>query len=145
MDKEKAFQICSLSVLIGINMTIIAQYGLLTILTAFLIFHICVLFRLIPYKMVWGGRLKSDTEMYRFEIFSIFINSFFLFVILVQAGVLNFNLQRNLMTIILWAMSVLFLFNTIGNITSKNKIERRLFTPITIILTVFLIILALTN
>ncbi len=122
-----------------------AQYGLLIVLTLFLILHICVLLKFIPYNIVWGGRLKSDIEMYRFEAISILMNLFFLFVILVQSGFLVIGFPKIIMTVLLWAMTILFLFNTFGNIMSKNKIEQRLFTPITIILTIFSLILAWTN
>jgi hypothetical protein len=122
-----------------------AQYGLIVILSLFLVLHICVLLKFIPYNIVWGGRLKSDTEMYRFEVVSILMNLFFLFIILVQSRFLVIDFPKVVMTVILWVMTILFLFNTFGNIKSKNKIEQKLFTPITIILTIFSFILALTN
>jgi hypothetical protein len=49
------------------------------------------------------------------------------------------------MKIILWIMTIFFAFNTFGNILSKNKLEKRLFTPIAILLTVFSLVLALSN
>jgi hypothetical protein len=122
-----------------------AQYGLIVILSLFLVLHICVLLKFIPYNIVWGGRLKTDTEMYRFEVVSILMNLFFLFVILVQSGFLIIDFPKIIMTVILWVMTILFLFNTFGNIKSKNKIEQKLFTPITIILTIFSLILAWAN
>jgi hypothetical protein len=122
-----------------------AQYGLLIVLSLFLVLHICVLLKFIPYNIVWGGRLKTDTEMYRFEVISILMNLFFLFIILVQSSFLVIDFPKVIMNVILWVMTILFLFNTFGNITSKNKIEQKLFTPITIILTIFSLILALTN
>jgi len=122
-----------------------AQYGLIIVLSIFLILHICVLLKIVPYSIVWGGRLKTDEEMYRFEIVSIIINIFFLFVILIQSHFLTIDFPKKTMTIILWVMTALFLVNTFGNAISKNKIEKKLFTPITIILTIFSLILALTN
>jgi hypothetical protein len=126
-------------------MTMVAQYGLVSILSVFLIFHLLVLSKIIPYTIVWGGRLKSDKEMYRFELLSFLINSFFLFMILLHSSILIFNVPDIIMTTILWVMTALFAFNTLGNIVSKNHWEQRLFTPITIILTLFSLILALTN
>jgi hypothetical protein len=122
-----------------------AQYGLIIILSFFLVLHFMIFLKFIPYNIVWGGRLKSDTEMYRFEIVSILINLFFLFIILVQASILTIDFPKKTMTIILWFMTAMFVFNTFGNVKSKNKIEQIYFTPITIILTIFSIILALTN
>jgi hypothetical protein len=127
------------------NMTDVAQIGLIVLLSASLVFHFGVILKIVPYKIVCGGRLKSDTEMYRFEIVSVLINCLFLFVILVQSGMLFVVVPQKIMTVVLWIMAALFLFNTFGNVVSKNRMERLLFTPLTIILTIFSLILALTN
>ena len=121
-----------------------SQYGLIVILSFFLVLHICILTKIIPYKNVWGGRLNSDKEMYQFEIVSILVNLFLLFIILVQSEFLSIHFPKSMMSILLWTMTVLFLFNTYGNIISKSKIELKVFTPITIILAIFSLILALT-
>lgn len=123
----------------------IAQLGLLILLSLFLVLHFIILLKLIPYHLVWGGRLKSDKEMYRFEIFSILINLLFVIVILVQGNFLTIDIPKKIIAYALWLMSGLFLLNTLGNITSKNKLEQRLFTPITILLAIFSLILALSN
>jgi hypothetical protein len=123
----------------------IAQIGLLILLSMFLVLHFIILLKLIPYNLVWGGRLKSDKEMYRFEIFSILINSLFVIVILVQGSFLTIDIPKKIITYALWLMAGLFLLNTLGNVTSKNKLEQRLFTPITIMLAIFSLILALSN
>jgi hypothetical protein len=122
-----------------------AQLGLLILLSLFLVLHFIILLKLIPYNLVWGGRLKSDKEMYRFEIFSILINSLFVFIILMQGGFLIIDIPKKIITFALWLMTGLFLLNTLGNVTSKNKLEQRLFTPITILLAIFSLILALSN
>jgi len=129
---------------IGINMIAFSQYGLIVILSFFLVLHICILTKIIPYKNVWGGRLNSDKEMYQFEIVSILMNLFLMFIILVQSEFLSIHFPKSIMSILLWAMTVLFLLNTYGNIISKSKIELIVFTPITIILALFSLILALT-
>lgn len=123
----------------------VAQGGLVIILSVFLILHICIILNFIPYNLVWGGRLKGDKEMYRFEIVSILINLFFLFIVLVQSHFITIDFPKTIMTILLWGMTALFLLNTFGNAISKNKLEQKLFTPITILLTFFSLILALTN
>lgn len=126
-------------------MIIIAQWGLLILLLMFLILHFIILLKLIPCNLVWGGRLKSDKEMYRFEIFSILINSLFVIVILMQMSFLTIDIPRKIITYALWLMTVLFLLNTLGNVTSRNKLEQRLFTPVTILLAIFSLTLALAN
>ncbi len=122
-----------------------SQYGLLFLLSFFLVLHVLILLKFIPYNLVWGGRLQSDIEMYRFEMVSIVINLFFLFIILVQSSIITIDFPKKTITILLWLMTALFALNTLGNIKSKSKVEQIYFTPITIILTIFSIILALTN
>ncbi|PSR54499.1 hypothetical protein AHMF7605_13765 [Adhaeribacter arboris] len=122
-----------------------AQSGLLILLSLFLVLHFIILVKLIPYNLVWGGRLKSDKEMYRFEIFSILINSLFVSVILVQGNFLIVDIPNKIITYALWLMTGLFLFNTLGDLTSKNKIEQIFFTITTILLAIFSLILALSN
>ena len=123
----------------------IAQYGLLILLSLFLLLHFSILIKIIPYNLVWGGRLKSEKEMVRFEIFSILINSLFVIVTLTQMNLLTIDMPKNVITYSLWLMTGLFLLNILGNVTSKNRLEKRLFTPITILLAIFSLILALGN
>lgn len=126
-------------------MASIAQFGLLILLSLFLLLHFLILVKIIPYSLVWGGRLKSDKEMYRFEIFSILINLLFVIVVLVQANFLVISIPGKIITYVLWLMTGLFLLNTLGNAISKNKLEQKLFTPVTMLLTIFSLLLALAN
>ena len=59
----------------------IAQFGSLIIYSLSIVFHLLVLIKIIPYKMVWGGRLKSDIDMYKFEAVSLTVNLLFLFIL----------------------------------------------------------------
>lgn len=126
-------------------MVFIAQIGLIVTLSILLIFHFLIVLKIIPYTMVWGGRIKTEKEMYRFEVVSILINLFFLFVIVMHLNILPISFPKIIMKSILWVMSFLFAINTLGNILSKNKFEQRLFTTITILLTIFSLILASTS
>ena len=123
----------------------IAQLGLLVLLSLFLLLHFAILVKIVPYNLVWGGRLKTDNEMYRFETFSILVNALFLIVVLVQANLLAVDLPKKIIQYALWLMTGLFLLNTLANAISKNKLEQRLFTPLTLLLTIFSLILALSN
>ena len=62
-----------------------------------------------------------------------------------QMSLLTIDIQKNVITYSLWLMTGLFLLNTLGNVTSKNKLEKRLFTPVTILLAIFSLTLALAN
>jgi membrane protein DedA with SNARE-associated domain len=43
----------------------------------------------------------------------------------------------------LWVMFCLFLFNTLGNILSENHLEKIIFTPVTIVLSLLMLVLIL--
>lgn len=120
-----------------------ALIGLFTIFSLAIVFHLLVIAKVIPYGIIWGGRLKTETEMYRFEAVSLAVNVILLIVVLLKADFLPFHLSENAFKVVFWVMSTLFLLNTVGNILSKNKLERAIFTPITILLTFFSIVLAL--
>ena len=121
----------------------IAQFGSLIIYSLSIVFHLLVLIKIIPYKMVWGGRLKSDTDMYKFEAVSLTVNLLFLFILLVQSNYVALSIPSNILTYAFWGMAALFLLNTAGNLLSKNRMEQMIFTPITILLTLFSVVLAM--
>ena len=121
----------------------IAQTGLLSIFILTIIFHLLVLIKVVPYSIVWGGRLKSDSDMYKFEIVSLILNVFFLFVILLKSSYLNINVHQDILTGILWVMAILFLINSIANLFSKDKLEKIIFTPITVVMTILTLIICL--
>ena len=102
-----------------------------------------VIVRVIPYTIVWAGRLNSDIEMYLFETVSFLLNAFFLFVVLIKTNYTKTRISTRVITGLLWAMGFLFFLNTIGNLFSKSNFELLLFTPVTAILCVFSIITAL--
>ena len=93
--------------------------------------------------MVWGGRLKSDNEMYRFETISIVLNLILIFIVLVEAGYINLHLEKRILSFMRWSMLAFFLFNTVSNALSKNKMEQKLFAPLTILMALFSLILTL--
>lgn len=121
----------------------IAQLGSLIIYSLSIVFHLLVLIKIIPYKMVWGGRLKSDTDMYKFEAVSLTVNLLFLFILLVQSNYVALSIPSPILTYTFWGMAALFLLNTAGNLLSKNRMEQMIFTPITILLTLFSVVLAM--
>jgi hypothetical protein len=122
-----------------------AQIGLLLILSISIVFHLLVLAKIIPYKIVWGSRLKTDADMYKFEAVSLVLNIVFLFIALLKSNFINIDFPETILNYILWGMVVLFSLNIIGNLLSKNSLEKMIFTPMAILLTIFSLILALAG
>ncbi len=119
----------------------LAQIGLISIYSLTIVFHLLVLMKVISYKIVWGSRLKTDSDMYKLETVSVILNVFFLIVILSISNYIPFTINESVLTILLWIMAALFLFNTVVNMLSKNRLEKLIFTPVTIILTILTVIL----
>ena len=97
---------------------------MLWLIAAITIFHMAILFKLIPYEITWGGRLKSDAEMYVFESISLAINFFLVFVLLIKGEYVKQILPLKMVNIVLWAFLVLFILNTIGNLVAKTNFEK---------------------
>ena len=97
---------------------------MLWLVVAITIFHMAILFKLIPYEITWGGRLKSDYEMYVFESISLAINFFLGFVLLIKGEYVKQILPLKIVNLILWAFLVLFILNTIGNMVAKTNFEK---------------------
>jgi hypothetical protein len=103
---------------------------LLSVVTAF---HISVLIGVVPYTIVWAGKLKSLEEMYVFESISIAINLFLMAVILQRFRFLRPLVNDGVLDFILWLFVLLFSLNTIGNLFSKSIIELILGITLTLV------------
>ncbi|MDP1814897.1 MAG: hypothetical protein Q8K92_10655 [Leadbetterella sp.] len=106
------------------------------------IFHFLVIFGIVPFQNVWGGRLKTQEEMLKFEAFSVVLNLIFIAVVLVKAGFWKVKISPKIISILLWIMTILFALNTIGNLFAVNDLEKYIATPITFILSILCFILA---
>ena len=115
----------------------IAIYGLICTLGPMILFHILILTGVVPFSMVWGGRLTNKSEMIGFETISIISLLIMLFVVAVHAGLVRIRVQSIVLKIAFWVMAGLFLLNTLGNMQSLNETERLIFTPVTFLLFLF--------
>jgi hypothetical protein len=105
----------------------ISKYSIklfLGLLLVVILFHICIILKIIPYNIAWGGRLTNDTEMYVFETTSILINIFLSIILLMKGNIIEYKLSDKVITIILWTFFVIFILNTIGNIFAKTTFEQ---------------------
>ena len=108
---------------------------MLILLIAIMLFHILVLIQVIPYTIVWAGKLKDIAEMRSFETVSILINTLLIVVLLFKAKYIQNNVPVKILNGIIWLFAMLFALNTIGNLFAKTKFELFVFTPLTLIFT----------
>ncbi|GAB2955904.1 hypothetical protein GCM10027048_22460 [Hymenobacter coalescens] len=121
----------------------VATYGLLSILALVVGFHLLVMARVIPFAIVWGGRLPDESRMLAFETVSVLLNLLMLAVVGIRAGLLKLRVHCRLINGCLWGMAGIFLLNTAGNLLSANAFEKAVFTPLTLLLALFSLRLAL--
>jgi len=105
---------------------------LLGIFSMVIVFHVCVLTKIIPFDIAWGGRLKNNSELYVFETISIFVNLTLIATLLIKGGYVKFQIKEKVINIILWVFFFIFIINTIGNIFAKTNFEK-LFSVLTLI------------
>ena len=120
-----------------------AAIGLIVIFSFTIVFHLMVMMKFIPYAIVWGGRLQSEAEMLRMETVSIIMVVFFLMVVLAKTEIIRIRVPGGFINTALWVMFGLSAANTIGNILSASYLEKIIFTPVTILISTFILILML--
>ena len=115
----------------------------IVLMVLLIIFHILIMIRIVPYDIVWGGQIKDDVSLMKFEIFALVISFLFLVIVLVKIDYLKFRKFRKITNIAVWIIFVFFLLNTVGNLALGVTLEKLIFTPITIILSVLIFRLAI--
>lgn len=97
--------------------TIRVLIGLLVLVIAF---HCLIVFKIIPFDIVWGGRLKSDQEMYVLESISIILNLFLIWMLSLKSK----SIKHKFVDIALWIFFAFFSLNTIGNLFAHTNFEK---------------------
>jgi hypothetical protein len=120
----------------------LSAYTLISLFCLITVFHALVLLQIIPFTIVWGGRLKTESDMYVFESISLIINICMLVVVLSKKEIIHLNIPPKMITVALWLMCLLFFINTLGNLNAIDPFEKIVFTPITLLLSLTSLILA---
>ena len=110
----------------------VAVKVMLGLLSMVILFHLLIIIEMVPYKIAWGGKLQTDGQMYVFEGFSILINLFLLFILLIKGRYIKPQLSERTIKIVLWIFLILFILNTIGNLFANTHLER-IFALLTLI------------
>jgi hypothetical protein len=104
--------------------------GLLSIV---ILFHSLIMLRIIPYEIVWAGKLKSIEEMLVFETISILVNILMIFTFAIKANYMKGRMPMRFINGVIWFFVAVFALNTIGNLFSENWIELVFGTSLTLI------------
>jgi hypothetical protein len=115
---------------------------LLTIFGVLLFFHSLIIAGIIPYKFVWGGKIKNNKMKIKMELISIFTLLISAAIVSLKLEYLRFINNDMIISTSLWVLFVLFCFNTLGNLNAKNRIEKYVFGFLTIVISLLILKLA---
>lgn len=115
---------------------------LLTVFSALCVYHLLILTGIIPFHYVWGGRLESAEQMYRFESVSLMIN---VLLVVVVYRRFKYGMRSMAMAVFLWFFTALFMLNTLGNLLAESMLEKLIFSPVTALCAFLLFRLTIKN
>lgn len=115
----------------------IALIGIISLLSAVSILHLGVLIGIFPRDWVWGNRIQTKKQILLLEMAALVISFIFIWITLQFGQYIHPIIPKNELQTIIGIMGIFFAFNTLGNLMSKNKFERYIFTPLSTLLVCF--------
>lgn len=120
-----------------------AGTAVIVLLAVLALFHCAVLSGIVPQEHVWGGRVAASGSLIFLEIVALIITLLFLFIVVVRVRLALHNSLHGVVRLALWVMTIYFIGNIAGNITSLSGWERAVFTPLSTLLAAGCLILAI--
>jgi hypothetical protein len=121
----------------------LASNIIISINTIMLVMHVLILLKVLPYHFVWGGRLRSDTDLIILESISVVVQTLFISIIAVKAGYVFRGKFKKTVKVGIWVLFGIMVLNTIGNLLSNSGMETMVMTPLTTVLAVLVFRLAI--
>ncbi len=117
---------------------------LLSLMALLTIFHLLILFKIIPSDIVWGGKvIDGSTNINMMELIAIIVTLVFIVIITMKTYYLESIRFRKAINIAIWIIFVYMVLNTLGNLMSDNIFEQLIFAPITFIMSLLTLRLAI--
>lgn len=119
-----------------------------TILLVFMflltIFHLLIIFNVIPADIFWGGQIKdTSTNVLLMELIALVVTLVFILIIAVKIS--KSAKYRKLVNSGVWVIFIYLILNTLANLASGHFIEKAVIAPITLIMSFFALRLAIDN
>jgi hypothetical protein len=108
------------------------------------LFHILVLLNVIPANIVWGGQIGGvPSNLVTLETVALLVTAFFILIVAAKTGYVQSGRLSGAVNIGVWLIFAYLVLNTLGNLASGISFEKLVFAPITIILALCALRLAL--
>jgi hypothetical protein len=115
--------------------TKVAGNLLLGVLGLLAVFHILVLFSVLPAGIVWGGAIQnSTTSLIPLEMISLLVTLLFAVIIEAKAGYIKAFRFQTAVNIGVWAVFAILLLSMVANFASGVAFENLIFAPIAVVL-----------
>ena len=118
---------------------------LMMIFGVLIVFHLLVISGVIPYDIVWAGKIQSPTELLRMETVSLILLGLSTAMVALKIRLININIPQLVIDVGMWVLLALFVLNTIGNFLAESPVEKYGFSILTIIISYLLFKLAVRN
>ena len=113
----------------------LAGYILLAAMGLLAVFHILVLLGLVPSNIIWGGQIgDSSANLLVLETIALVVTAVFAAVIAARMGHIKTGKLKPVVTVGMWVVFAYLVLNTVGNLASGVSVENLVFAPITIVL-----------
>jgi len=96
---------------------------LMGLLSLVILLHLGILFQLIPYDIVWAGKIDSLEAMYLLETVSLILNGTLMLVLYLKLKHLKQAMPTPVVDVILWIYVVIFGLNSLGNLFAQTLFE----------------------
>ena len=108
------------------------------------IFHILMLAGALPQGIAWGGRAGDSTQsLALLEVVSLVVTLVFAAIVAARIGYLGQAIPRRVAVVGTWAVFAYLVLNFVGNLASESALERAIFMPVSAVLAVLALRLAI--
>lgn len=100
-----------------------------------LVLHLLILLQVVPSNIVWGGQLNVDgSNLLQLEIVAITLTLVFVGIVAQKLKLLKIGKSKKAINVGIWIIFAYLILNTLGNFASGVTAETLFFGPLTIIL-----------
>ena len=121
----------------------LAGNTLLIILGLLIVFHLLVMAGIVPYDIVWAGKINNRNQLLRMESISLVVLALAILMVALRMGYLTFINYPGVINGGMWVLFAFFLLNTFGNLTAKSPIEKYGFGTLTLLMSLCFLALAI--
>ena len=115
----------------------------IAIIALLIIFHILVLLGVVPSNTVWGGQIADEATVMKHEIIRLLVSFIFLAIIIEKLNQHKITKFKKSSNVAFWFIYIYFIITSIAKLALAVTLEKLIFIPVTVILSVLLFRLAI--